>query len=204
MRTELKSLDTNNCIQTRTRSGKLTEVAIFEEETLLQATDSELEALEARVREGLREKDEEVTRLRVMAENTESEAAKARKEAAMLLTKVEKLEQELESSHIRVELTLLRALENLRGEHQRTWERLLARITVLEEKECSWRSGAMEIDRSESPKAITDSTVHAQDIDSTEHAQTLYTGATNFSRVLACSNRRERSFRIDSDCTFDW
>ena len=66
-------------------------------------------------------------------------------------------------------------LENLHGEHQRTWERLLARITVLEEKECSWRSGAMEIDGSESPKAITDSTEHVQDIDST---QTLSTGAT--------------------------
>ena len=31
---------------------------------------------------------------------------------------------------------------------------------------------------SESPKAVTDSIVHAQDIDSTEHAQTLSTGAT--------------------------
>ena len=177
---ELKSLDTNNCIQTRTRSGKITEVAMFEEETSLHATDSELEALEAQlvsVREELREKDE-VTRLRVVAENAVSEAAKAREETAMLFTKVEKMEQELESSHMRVELTLLRALENLRGEHQRTWERLLGRITVLEEKECSWRSGAMEIDGSESPKAVTDSTVHAQDIDSTEHAQTLSTGAT--------------------------
>ena len=36
----------------------------------------------------------------------------------------------------------------------------------------------MEIDGSESPKAITDSTMHAQDFDSTEHAQTLSTGAT--------------------------
>ena len=88
------------------------------------------------------------------------------------------MEQELESSHMRVELNLLRALENLHGEHQRTWERLLGRITVLEEKECSWRSGAMEIDGSELPKAVTDSTVHVQDIDSTEHAQTLSTGAT--------------------------
>ena len=57
-----------------------------------------------------------------MVKNAVSEAAKAREEAAMLLTKVEKLEQELESSHIRVELTLLRALENPHGEHRRTWE----------------------------------------------------------------------------------
>ena len=165
---------------------------MFEEETSLHATDSELEALEAQlvsVREGLREKNEEVTRFRVVAENAVSEAAKAREETAMLFTKVEKMEQELESSHMRVELTLLRALENLRGEHQRTWERLLGRITVLEEKECSWRSGAMEIDGSESPKAITDSTVHAQDIDSTEHAQT---GATISPGSLPVLTEEER------------
>ena len=63
---ELKSLDTNNCIQTRTHSSKTTEVAMFEKETSLHATDSELEAQLVRIREGPKEKDEEVTRLQVV------------------------------------------------------------------------------------------------------------------------------------------
>ena len=111
---ELRALDTETCIEARTRSGK---VRMSGEKTGTEGLKTQL----AQAQKDLATLGEEVEQLKLAVEQASLEAEHARKLAADEEARVSNLEQELEIQAMKSELTLLRSLEKLRTEHQQIW-----------------------------------------------------------------------------------
>ena len=113
-RRELKSLQVENTeLTTGNRSGKTRQVMNGGTELADKVRSLGTELAEAR--EVITSKGGELEDLRSQINEARAESDQAQHEAAK---KVRVLEQQLESEHVQAELALLRALENLRAEHQ--------------------------------------------------------------------------------------
>ena len=112
-RQELRALDTETCIEARTKSGR---VKMSGEKTGTEGLKTQLAQAQDLTALG-----EEVEQLKRAVEQASLEAEHARKVAADEEARVLNLEQELEIQAMKSELTLLRSLEKLRTEHQQIW-----------------------------------------------------------------------------------
>ena len=113
---ELRSLATTDTplVKSRLRSGKSDPMADQLKERLLQ-----LEAELAGAKTALQAKDNELEQLREQAEEATSNAWDHQAELKEQSKEVSALRQELENSHLRAEVDMMRALENLRKEHRK-------------------------------------------------------------------------------------
>ena len=90
------------------------------QEPAATGTVEELSVQMEHLREELRRRDHELEELRTVATRASTELELVRKP---LEDRVARLEQDLEQAELRGELTMLRALESLRAEHQRALEK---------------------------------------------------------------------------------
>ncbi len=108
---ELKHLDSSRCVVAKTRSGrngrKMVEESVEDLKARLLSVQKRLEAKEAEVEKLT----QEVSDARVVADEAAAESAGA-------VTRADYLQQELENLEVQSELAKLRALENIRAEHQ--------------------------------------------------------------------------------------
>ena len=114
-RRELKGLSKGTCLQFRTRSGKVRQMSRCQESVATGSTEEELSLQVERLREELERRNRELEDLRTVASRADAELELVKKP---LEDRVARLEQELEQAELRGELTMLRAVENLRVEHQ--------------------------------------------------------------------------------------
>ena len=119
------------------------------EEVSLSTPIAEVEVQLASVLDRLQEKETEVSRLRVVAENALAEAARTQEEASRLSAAVVQLHEEVESSQLRGELTFLRALEKLLLEHQQALEKEAKAREAERNKMDSWMLDLRESHRIE-------------------------------------------------------
>ena len=111
---ELRTLDTETCIEARMRSGK---VRMSGEKTGTEGLKTQL----AQVQKDLATLGEEMEQLKRVVEQASFEAKHAWKLAADEEARVLNMEQELEIQALKSELTILHYLEKLRTEHQQIW-----------------------------------------------------------------------------------
>ena len=112
---ELKGLSKDICLQSKTHSWKICQMS-EPQEPVATGTVEELSVQMERLREELQRRDHELEELRTVATRASTELELVRKP---LEDRVARLEQDLEQAELRGELTMLRALESLRAEHQR-------------------------------------------------------------------------------------
>ena len=123
---ELKSLQelsgTQDVVARKSlRSGLIRDPTMDQQ---LEARLAHLEAELSQARRSLEQKDVEMDRLRSQVEQATREADKLQREAEQRSQALEeRLARETESSMLRAEVEKFRALEELRGEHQRAMER---------------------------------------------------------------------------------
>ena len=100
---------------------------LFRDSTMDQQLEARLTHLEAELsqaKRSLEQKDVEMERLRSQVEQATREADEVQREAEQRSQALEEqLARETESSRLRAEVEKFRALEELRGEHQRAMER---------------------------------------------------------------------------------
>ena len=113
---ELKSLSDGKIITCRTRSGRQDDR--LKTNMSSQEVSGELEAPVSQLEQTLASKEEEVSLLRSNLEKVTHEAEHANQLVEEETAQVNALKQELETETMRGELTMLRALDNLRTEHQ--------------------------------------------------------------------------------------
>ena len=127
---ELRFLDTNNCLESRTRAGRqATEMSApgtADQSSTEDDSNNQLPEKPA-------EESQEIKSLKLKLEEAEMKLAEVQELAARETARAEHLQKELESIEIRSELNMFRALEKLRIEHQLTLEKE-AEVKILEQK----------------------------------------------------------------------
>ena len=114
---EVKSLSNNKIIASRTRSGRQDDRSRLNMSSQEEISDG-LEAQVSQLEQTLASKEEEVSLLRSDLRKVTREVEHANRLVEAETAQVNALRQELETEAMRGELTMLRALDNLRTEHQ--------------------------------------------------------------------------------------
>lgn len=124
---ELKALDSNSCLQTKTRSGKKAMADTVRLEQEIQDLQAQLETSQRE----LKEKKQELERLQL-------EAEKAQTDTDWQASEIIRLQQQLENQELNAELTRFRALEELRLEHKRVLEKEVDMRATDQERMGTW------------------------------------------------------------------